>query len=94
MGKWGRFRTVRLEKEAEDFIDQTRKKDDQFDDYWRGVEWRLARAPEGGAPMQSSDSGEYWVIRIPRNEIAKTRTLWIFYSFTQNMVLIYRVRFE
>ena len=65
----------------------------RFDDHWRGVEWFLARRPEKGTPRSHQDATKYLVYVFPQNTSAKTRELWVLYSYDDDRVDIHLVRF-
>ena len=94
MEEWdAHYRTIILEPDAQQFVDSALKQNPRFGDRWRSIEWLLARTPEAGAYRWPNASSEYWLKDFSEKRLAKTPNLVLLYSFTENDVRIYRVRF-
>ena len=91
--QWFNARTIVLDDKARHFVDQAEKEHARFEDQWRGAEWLLARSPEKGISRDQHYPMEYLVYVIPENSWAKTRELWILYSYDEDRVIIHRARF-
>ena len=90
---WPQLRTIVLDRRSQEFVDREQQQSLRFEDHWRGVEWRLARTPEAGAPRVRSKPDGYLVCVIPANQLAKTRELWILYSYNQDEVQVHGIGF-
>ena len=65
----------------------------RFEDQWSGVEWHLARKPEKGRPRYREEPEKFLLYIPAANPIAKTRELWVLYSYDQNKVNVHAIRF-
>ena len=90
---WPQYRTVVLDRRAQEFVDLESSRTPRFDDQWRGVEWRLARRPDTGIPRLAMNQTDFLVYVFPANEFATTRELWVLYSYNQDRVTIHAARF-
>lgn len=91
--QWSIYRDVALDPHAQSFVDEAAERIPRFDEQWRGIEWFLARRPEKGTPRYHHEATKYLVYVFPGNRWAKTRELWVLYSYDDDRVIIHLVRF-
>ena len=90
---WSVYRDVALEPQAQTFVDGAVSDGARFEDQWRGVEWLLARTPEKGTPRYPHEPTKFLIYVFPANQWAKTRELWVLYSYDDDRVTIHLVQF-
>lgn len=88
---WQQYRTVVLDHGAQEVVDREQADRPRFEDQWRGVEWKLARSPQGGVPRFGSEPTRFLVYVFPKNAIAKTCELWVLYSYNDTEVQVHMV---
>ena len=91
--QWPVYRTIFLEPPARKFVEEV-KDAQRFDEQWRGVDWILARKPESGLPRYLKEPTKYLIYVFPANELARTKELWVLYSYDEDAVTIHAVRFR
>ena len=94
MTQWPTYRSVILDKPAELFVTRSSKIAPRFDDQWSGVEVLLARIPEQGTPRNSNRPCQDLIFVYAAHKIAKTRELWVLYSYDQNQVIVHAAKFK
>lgn len=86
-------RIVVLDDPVLAFVDRSQGRYRLFEDHWRGIEWRLARAPENGTPRDYLDPTNHLVDVIPANPKAGTDKVWLLYSYTEDQTFIHWAQF-
>lgn len=94
MASWPTYRTVVLDERAQRFLDQNAAPGDRLDAQWQGLEWLICRKPEIGLPRHKHDPAKYLVVVVAQNDIAKTRELWVLYSYDDSVVTVHAVSFS
>lgn len=87
---WQQYRTIILDDCAQLFVDEHFETSNA---QWRGIEWLLARRPESGVPKSKNSPNEHLIYVVPCNETAKTKEVWLLYSFDESSVTVHGVNF-
>ena len=90
---WATYRTVVLDPRAEKFVAELGPNGNRFTEQWDGIEWLLARTPEIGVSRHSDQPSSFLLLAVGANEIAKTKDIWVLYSYSDGEVTIHDARF-
>jgi hypothetical protein len=93
MPAWNTYRTVVYDALASGFLTQNTQPGDRFEDQWRGIEWLLSRTPGIGLPRDKQIPGRFNVVVVAGNPAARTREVWVLYSYEDHEVTVHAIRF-
>ncbi len=93
--EWKRARQIVIDRPAADVIDAAALEYDRFDEFWRGIEWYLARRPDNDfAARRVVGSTSYLVYRVEPHPSAMLPAVTVLYTFNLHSVTIHDVRYE
>ncbi len=90
---WQTYRSVILDVEAQNFVDNNSIPGNRFDDQWRAAEWLLCRKPEIGLPKNLAIPTKFLLYVISGNIISGTKGIAVLYSYDEAQVEVHGIRF-
>lgn len=88
---WPTYRTVILDKAAQDFIDANAINGSSFEAQWDGIAWLLCRKPTVGTARDPDEPNSYLLLVVAPDELAQTCEVWVLYSHDDGTVTIHGV---
>ena len=89
---WSPLRNVVLDVQTQIFVDQN-SANTRFEHHWRGIEWLLCRSPQKGLPRDPSTPTEFLIYVFGGSELAKTKEVWVLYSYDAHQTVVHAARF-
>ena len=87
---WMIYRSVVLDKAAEQAVDNYSNAIERFSDAFQGLEWLLARRPDKGVGKNVSGT-HYRLYCQASDELANTPEIWVLYEYDDENVFIRRI---
>ncbi len=85
---WTRLRTIVEELPAQHAAELFAAEFPRFDEAWEALKWLLCRKP-GVGYSRDIDGQEFYLYVSAADELAKTPTIWVVYSYSDHEVTIY-----